>query len=211
MNESEIRQTLTSVESELNQQEPTATLLNDAGVGYYLLGEYETSLSYLVKAADLEKTPSILFNLANTHSALENPELAIDYFLQTLEIDPGHIGAINNLADEYEKTGNTEQADELFRYLTELQPDKPLPFFNLGNFYLRQNQHIRAAKCYEKALEKESRFVEAYYTIGWILYKAKAYQKALEYLNKGLKIDPAHEEMKELLSTVKSHQEETAG
>ncbi len=211
MNESEIRRTITEIESEIEANEPTANLYNDAGVGYYLLGEYETSLHYLERAAEIDDHPSILFNLANTHSDLGNPELAVDLFLKTLEKDPGHIGALNNLADEYEKTGNTEKADELFRYITKLQPDKALPFFNLGNFYLRHNKHIRAAKCYEATLEKDGEFSDAYYNIAWILYKAKAYQNSLDYLNKGLKVAPEHIEMKELKTKLQSIQEDTAG
>ena len=210
MNESEIRHTITEIESELASNEPTADLYNDAGVGYYLLGEYEVSLQYLKRAVEMDDQPSILFNLANTHSDLGNPEMAIDLYLKTLEKDPGHVGALNNLADEYEKTGNEQKADELFRYITKLQPDEALPFFNLGNFYLRQNKHIRAAKCYETALEKNSKFSDAYYNIAWILYRAKAYRNSLDYLEKGLNISPEHREMNNLKSEIQSLQDDTA-
>lgn len=211
MTEQEIRETLIEIETELRSGTSSADLLNDAGVGYYLLGELEKSLEYLNKAAKKSEKPGILFNLANTYSDLQQPDHAIATFLKVLEKDPGHIGALNNLADEYESKGELDKAHELFHYLTHLQPDKGLSYFNLGNFFLRQNQHIEAAKCYEQALEKDESFVDAYHNIAWILYKTKAYKESLRYIEDGLSIDDDSDELIKLKRDVIKAQGETAG
>ncbi|SRR6056297_1117038 len=211
MKESDIRNTLSDIESELSSGVSSAELLNDAGVGYYLLGELEHSLDYLKKAAKKKDSPGIQFNLANTYSGLGKPHEAIDSFLKVLETDPGHIGALNNLADEYENIGELDKAHELFHYLTHLQPDTALSHFNLGNFFLRQNQHIEAAKCYEKALENDEMFVDAYYNIAWILFRSKAYDDALRYINNGLSVESGNTDLIELKQKVIDTQEETAG
>lgn len=211
MKESDIRHTLSEIESELSSGVPTADLLNDAGVGYYLLGEMDQALNFLKKAAQKKNSPAIQFNLANTYSGLSKPYKAIDSFLKVLEADPGHIGALNNLADEYENIGALDKAHELFHYLTHLQPDVALSHFNLGNFFLRQNQHIEAAKCYEEALEKDEMFIEAYYNIAWILFKSKAYNDALRYINEGLSVEREHVDLIDLKREVLKSQEETAG
>lgn len=206
MTEQEIRVTLSEIESELKSGQTTARLLNEAGVGYYLLGELDKSLDYLKAAVEKSSTPGNLFNLANTYSSLQLPDQAIATFLKVLEKDPGHIGALNNLADEYEYKGDLDKAHELFHYLTHLQPDKALSHFNLGNFFLRQNQHIEAAKCYEQALKQDKSFVDAYYNIAWILYKSKAYKESLRYLEKGLTIDPTNNDLIELKQNVQNDQ-----
>ena len=211
MTEETIRKTLLDIKAEIKNSGESAELLNDAGVGFYLLGELDESLKYLQKAAKKEEDPGILFNLANTYSALEKPNEAIDTFLRVLEKDPSHIGALNNLADEYERLDDLDKAHELFHYLTHLQPDQAISHFNLGNFFLRQNQHIEAAKCYEKALEKDESFVDAYHNIAWILYRSKAYKDALRYTDKGLSVDGENSELIKLKNDIQSAQEETAG
>ncbi len=198
MNEKEIKEQLNLILNELEEGNETGELLNDAGVAYYLLGEFEKSKQYLKKAIDINCTPAYLFNLANTYSQLNQAELAIDFYLQVLKLDPTHTGSLNNLADEYERMGDPEKAHELFHYLTHLQPDEAISHFNLGNFFLRQNQHIEAAKCYEKAIQNEPDFTNAYYNIAWILYKAKAYEQSLNYVHQGLKIDKTHSELVKL-------------
>lgn len=211
MTEDNIRETLSEIEEELSKGTLTANLLNDAGVGYFLLGEMDEALDYLRRAVQEKETPGILFNLANTYSALDKPNEAIDMFLRVLEKDPNHIGALNNLADEYEKIGEPDKAHELFHYLTHLQPDEALPHFNLGNFFLRQNQHIEAAKCYEHALKNDSSFVDAYHNIAWILFKSKAYEESIQYIDKGLAVNNNNADLNNLKEKVRRSQDDTAG
>ncbi|WP_340102982.1 tetratricopeptide repeat protein [Rhodohalobacter sp. 8-1] len=210
MTEQEIRETLSTIEAELKSGKSSADLLNDAGVGYYLLGELKQAMEYLRKAAQKSEKPGILFNLANIYSSLQEPDQAIATFLKVLEKDPGHIGALNNLADEYEHKGELDKAHELFHYLTHLQPDKALSHFNLGNFFLRQNQHIEAAKCYEQALEKDETFVDAYHNIAWILYKSRAYKESMSYIEDGLSFDKNSDDLLKLKKDVTSAQDDTA-
>jgi len=211
MTEREIRETLSEIESELNNEDTTANLLNDAGVGYYLLGEMDKALDYLQQASSKKETAGILFNLANTYSGLNRPTESINTYLRVLEKDPGHIGALNNLADEYEQTGDLDKAHELFHYLTHLQPDKALSHFNLGNFFLRQNQHIEAAKCYRKTLENDSSFVDAYHNIAWILFQSKAFEEAMRYTGEGLSVDSNNSDLQSLEKKIAEAQEDTAG
>ncbi len=198
--EAAIKGSIKKIEKELQSNPEDANLLNNLGVGYYLIGKYDESIAVLNKAIQKEKSAHYFFNLGNAYSENNNEQFAIDSYLQALDLDPNHIGSLNNLADEYELVGQTDKAHELFHYLTYLQPTDPLSHFNLGNFFLRQNQHIEAAKCYEKALEKDPEFIDAYYNIGWILLKAKAYRHGLEYVEKGLSIDPSHDDLIDLKS-----------
>lgn len=211
MTEHDIRETLSEIESELNGGNVTADLLNDAGVGYYLLGEMDKALNYHQQAVGKRESAGYLFNLANTYSGLGRPDEAIDTYLRVLEKDPAHIGALNNLADEYEQSGDMDKAHELFHYLTHLQPDHALSHFNLGNFFLRQNQHIEAAKCYEKVLENDSSFIDAYHNIAWILFRSKAYEEALRYIGEGLSVDGNNNELQNLKKKIDKAQDDTAG
>lgn len=204
MNEKEIRFQLTAIEKKIDTGCCSGDLYNDAGVGYYLIGEFEKAKTYLKKAVKENRNPSYHFNLANTYSQLNQVDLAIDTYLQVLEIDPNHIGSLNNLADEYERNGEIEKAHELFHYIILLQPDNAISHFNLGNFFLRQNQHIESAKCYERALEIDDSLTDAYYNIALILFKAKAFDESVKYIRKGLQTDNYHADLLELKNRIQN-------
>lgn len=192
------------IKAALKSNPDDASLLNELGVGYSILGQYGNAIVQHKKAVSLQPDePVFHYNLGNAYSENDQPEQAIKAYHDALDKKPEHIPSLNNLADVYEAFGETDKAFELFNYLIRLSPDDALAHFNLGNFYIRQNQHIEAAKCYETALEKDGEFIEAYHNISWILYKAKAYPSAMEYAEKGLKIDASHEDLEELQSKIK--------
>lgn len=199
-----IKNQIQKIELELKEEPNNPALLNDLGVGYHLLGEYDKAAKLLKSAVEINpKNSTYLFNLANAYSELEEFALAKKFYMDALDIDPGHIPSLTNLADCYEASGDLENAEELFTYVTKLAPENALSFFNLGNFQLRQNQHIEAVKNYERAIALEDSFVDAYYNIAWVLTEVKAYNNALTYAEKGLEIDPDHSELKEILQKIR--------
>jgi len=199
----EIKEEISRLVMELEQYPEDDNRWNELGVGYYLLGKYDESISTLKKALHLNpKKEAYHFNLANSFSESNMPEQAMDHYLQALDLKADHIPSLNNLADLYEVMGELEKALELFRYLTNINPGHPLSFFNLGNFHLRQNRHIEAAKCYETAIELDSAFADAYFNIAWILQKAGVPDKASEYAERGLIAEPGHEDLKKLLKEI---------
>lgn len=204
-NEAEVREQISTIHQELKKRPNSASLLHDLGIGHYLLGEFSDSIKYLKEAVNLApKKVTFIFNLANSYNENDQPDLAIDAYLRALDQSPNHIPSLNNLADCYEAVGQNDKAHELFHYLTRINGENALSHFNLGNFLLRQNQHIEAAKCYEEALKRDEKFIDAYHNIAWILYKAKAYSEALEYIQKGIRVDSSHKELIELKNKIEN-------
>lgn len=204
MEQSAIQDQLQSIKKELKTDPDNPNLIHDLGVGYYLLGEYANSIVQLKKAIRLKpQNASYHFNLGVSYTENDQVNLAIQSYLNALEVDPNHIPSLTNLADCYEAVGDDEKAHEIFHYLIHLAPDNPLSHFNLGNFFLRKNQHIDAAKCYEKTIELDGGFTDAYHNIAWILKESKAYKKALVYAEKGLRVDSQHEDLKKLASDLR--------
>lgn len=181
-----------------------ADLLNEIGVGYLIIGQTEDAISYLKQAVEHGNNPTVLYNLANAYSENDDPVKAQELYLKVLEEKPDHIPSLNNLAGCFEQTGNAEKAEELFNYLTRLNSQDPLSHLNLGNFLLRQNRHIEAVKCYQESIERDENQTDSYYNISWVLMKAGAIDKALEYAERGLKNDPDHSDLKDLSSRLKS-------
>ena len=62
---------------------------------------------------------------------------------------------------------------------------KGTALFNLGKY-------AEAMECYDKALEIDSRYVDAWYCKGIILNRLGKHQEAIECFDRAVKIDPAH-------------------
>jgi tetratricopeptide (TPR) repeat protein len=201
-----IKNQIKKIKDELENSPKNHSLLNDLGVGYHLLGEYEKAMYPLKSAVDINpENATYMYNLANVYAELEDYALAKKFYIDALQINPEHIPSLTNLADCYEASGELENAKELFEYITKLAPENALAFFNFGNFQLRQNQHIQAVKNYEKAIVLEESFVDAYYNIAWILTEVQAYDEALTYAEKGFDVDPNHTDLLEILSKIRNN------
>lgn len=65
------------------------------------------------------------FELAFHYEALGEYKDAVKIYKQTLELDPGHIVAMNNVAGIYEEVGDYEEAAMYIKRLYELRPAIP--------------------------------------------------------------------------------------
>ncbi|MGM0506178.1 MAG: tetratricopeptide repeat protein, partial [Bacteroidota bacterium] len=129
----ELETQIQTIEQEIEETPTDPSLWMEKGIGLYLCGRYEDSLSALEHARTLDPNrPAILYNLGNTFTEMERLEEAADAYLQALDRKPDHIPSLNNLADLWEKLGEPKRSLELFQYLSQLAPDDPLTPFNLG-------------------------------------------------------------------------------
>ncbi|NBB77441.1 MAG: tetratricopeptide repeat protein [Bacteroidetes bacterium] len=201
----DIEQQISEIRKELQSTPEDPQLLHDLGIGLFLIGNYRESAEVLRRAVQLRPdNVSYRFNLGNAYAEMEDYGLAKSAYMDALDRDPSHIPSLTHLADLYEQTGEPEKAGELFGYVTRLAPGNALGFFNLGNFLLRQNLHIEAVKEYEKAIQIDPEFTDAYYTIAWVLKEAGAAEPAITYAKEGLKLNPESEELKKLLVEVQN-------
>lgn len=189
-----IEKQIEEIKKELEDNPGDTTLLNELGVGYHILGEYDQAVQTYQKV--LKNEPSnyqVHYNLANTFFELEKIEKAVNHYLDALDHKPDFVPALNNLADIYELADEQKRARELFEYITKIRPSDPMGFFNLGNHHLRNNNTVEAGRCYKKTLELDSEFHEAYNNIGLILKHVGKFEEAIGYYEKCLEIEPEYQ------------------
>lgn len=209
-----IRKEIDSIKSDLEQSPDNSGLLNELGVGYHLLGEYNQAVRTYKKALshNPDNVHAVHYNLANSYFELQQIELAVNHYMDALELKPDYVPAINNLADIYELADEKDKAREMFEYITKISPDDPIGHFNLGNHYLRSNQSVEAGRCYKKAVELDPGFHEAYYNIGLILKHLDQFEEAITYYEKCLKIEPSYQPAQQDLKECREAlQENSAG
>lgn len=200
----QIESQIKEINKELRESPEDAGLLNELGVGYQMLGEYDKAVKAYQKS--LTQNPDnykVHFNLANTLFEIEQIDRAISHYLDALDIQPDYVPALNNLADVYELAEDHDRARELFEYITKINPDDPMGYFNLGNHHLRSNSTVEAGRCYKKAIELDQQFYEAYNNIGFILKHLGKYKEAASYFEQCLEIAPDYEPAEKDLAACK--------
>lgn len=206
----QIQETINEIEQELESSPNDASLLNELGIGYQMLGEYSKAIRHFKEAIAIKtEEHTFHFNLANCYYESEQVELAINTYLDALDIKPDYVPALNNLADIYELAGEEEKARELFQYITRLQPEEALGYLNLGNHYLRYNNTVKAGENYKKAIQLDPGCYEAYNNIGFILKHLGKHEEALPYFRDCLDIKPDYEPARQDLEACREAIQET--
>ena len=82
----------------------------------------------------------------------------------------------------YTEQGNTREAIEMFRKLTEDYPELPEPYNNLAVIYASQGQYDRARAALEQSIRTHPSYATAYENLGDVYAKlaSQAYDKALK-------------------------------
>lgn len=121
---------------------------------------------------------------------LGEPESAVQYFKQALEIDSGFILARYDLASAYIRLGNVPEALEEYTKVIELNPRFPEALSNLGGYYFREGKISEAIALFEKAIAIYPNFIQALSNLGAALNKTGQPRKALVPLQKVIALDP---------------------
>ncbi len=89
-----IEKQISEIEEELNESPDNPDLLNELGIGYHMLGEYDQAVEYYQKAISEEpQNFKFHFNLANTFYEQKNIDKAVNYYLNALDIKPDYVPA----------------------------------------------------------------------------------------------------------------------
>lgn len=186
---------------------------------------------YLHKAADmfiesLKIDPSLdtaSFKLALTYEKLGDFDLAIQWYLYTIRINPNHADAhynyglvmarqssqYNTMGDQAMKAGRAEDARRDYASGTRLQqmsvkefettvriaPTHYKALNNMGNIYFNDGRPDKAIELYEKALKADPSYINARLNIALALVNMNQFEKALSYLIDlvGKPLEPSYE------------------
>lgn len=86
-------------------------------------------------------------------------------------------------------TGDLDKALELNLKAYQFNPESSAIMDNLGLTYLKRNQPGESLALYEKLMEREPRFPEAYYNMALLMEEMMDHDSAVHYLGKALEQD----------------------
>ncbi len=108
-----------------------------------------------------------------------------------LEEDPTNLLAMEHLAISRNKQGSRGEAIDLYRRISALAPDRPLPHLSLGNLLWRQGNLVEAEKEFKAAIQADSRFARAHERLGYLYLTQGQSQQAYERFQEAARIDDA--------------------
>ncbi len=182
--------------------------------GYHLLGEIykktnnlEKSAEYFEIAHDLNpKNSQRTLELGKINIDLKNYNKAKQYFKKVLEENKENNELRLKIADILFENNLTDDAIDFYNKLAIDYPDFLVVYNRLGIAYRKQKKFDKAIDAYNKALIYGSKKDEkVYYNIGRCYYEMGDIKKAIEYMEKALKINPSFKEAKDAIEFFKKH------
>ncbi len=104
------------------------------------------------------------YNMARYHASVENWPMAIMTYKQVLEVDPGHLEAMLNLADIYllSAVDSISQAESIYNGLLSQNPQNSEALAGLGEIAIRRQQYENAKTYFEQAIAADPDNATAY-------------------------------------------------
>ena len=150
----------------------------------------EDNISYLK-----QKSPKILFDLANIYKNFENYKIAIDYYTQVLnQIDKNsnmYADVLYRRGGTYERLKNYSKADKDLLMSLKIRPDHAYTLNYLSYSWLERNIKIeQAMKMLMRAYELRENDPYITDSVGWGYYLIGDFINAEKYLRKAVELMP---------------------
>ena len=146
-----------------------------------------------------ERSPEVYLVLSTANISKKKFTKAFEEIFAALKLKPAdkkvEAALVNNKALISTKLGERVLAKELWENAIKLDPEYPMPYINIGNYFKDLKNFKKAEKYYLNGIElipddwgKNSSF--AYLNLGKLYIDQKRYNKAEVALKQGIKINP---------------------
>ncbi len=133
---------------------------------------------------------------AAEHAAAGEHAAAVDYYRETLQLQPENPRLWCNYGAELSETGRGAQAEDAYRHALELEPALAQAWYNLGQLQQERGADAEAERCYRAALalpdaahDAELRQL-AHSNLGLLLQRQGRLQEAVQLYRDALAADP---------------------
>ena len=180
------------------------------------MGQFETAIEHYRKELEVAKTVTVrrdaLLGLATGSIRLKRIPDAIAALEQVLKIAPGHMGAMQELADLYTREGRKDEAQVLLDRVAVLKSNDPQKLYDLASSRQSAGDLEAAAAYLRRALQIKEDFADAHRLLGQTLVSLQMREQAAAELRRYLELapnpeDPAVVDAKKLLDELTKYEE----
>ncbi len=159
--------------------------------------DYNKAIEFLQRGQEIEITYENLWRLGDCFFFKEEYERAIECYNKGLQINPQSGYNLHQLGVIYYRWGDYDAAEDFYSQALRRKED-PNTWANLSSVYIYKRDFKRGSEALEKFKAQSEKFSakkEAFYlwNYGSIFLYKKDYEKALEFYNKALELDPSDE------------------
>jgi protein O-GlcNAc transferase len=175
----------------LKQQPNHAMALNNRGVAFEMLGEYNNALKDFARARQIEpQYEDACLNEAQCLQRLARFEDAAACYRRILAMAPGHLAAQVGLGEALRQAGQENDAIEVLKSSTDSNPSDGSAWIALGNAYLDAKQWSDAVEAYGQASTLMPDHALTYANCAKALRELGQYEDALLVTEAAITIDP---------------------
>jgi protein O-GlcNAc transferase len=180
------------------------------------MGQFEVAIEHYRKELEIAKTVPVrrdsLLGIATASIRLKRVPEAIAALEQVLKIAPGHMGAMEELADLYNRSGRKDEGQALLDRVAILKSNDPQKLYDLASSRQSAGDLEAAAAYLRKAIQIKDDFAEAHLLLGQTLISLQMRDKAAEELKRYLELaqnpeDPAVVEARKLLDELTKYED----
>ena len=175
---------------------------NNMGEIYSRLGQKKDAIDSYLDALRIDRNHRVLLNLGVEHYNNMNYELALKYFLDSLNVQPDFIEGNFYTGMVYYNFRNYLEAQKYFRAVV-LKDKKHLKAnYLLAYIYYEFKDYENTLKCLDniKTIADDKAFINRYY--GFCYYHLGMYEKAAEHLTTALKNLPQYAKFKSYIQSL---------
>lgn len=148
---------------------------------YFKSADYEKAAEAFISVLETDKNnPNILNNIGLCYSKLAKDDLAIEYFMRTLSINPKSVQTYINLSDVYYRNKNIIDAINLLENAVTLMPKEIALKHYLSRFYSDDCRYDLAMTQLFEILDIDSDNLDAYWDLGSIQFELGDYDSAID-------------------------------
>ncbi len=168
---------------------------------YYNRGDVEGAIREFQKAQLLNPNFShVYFDLGRAYTKRREPLMAIEYYLEGLQINPYLPTSHNELGALLVLTGQTDEAIKQYAESLRLDPYQPVVYNNLGNTYIHKADLKKAADCFKAAILINPDYVEAHRSLDNVQIAQSKIEGSISMLKQELEAQPRNQALYEQLA-----------
>lgn len=164
------------------------------GMNFLEKGDTSSAISSMQTAVEQDQKYYAAYMQMGWLYAEKKNRLAIDYYDNALKLQPHSIEAYYGKAKFLQDIGDWENAALTYNALLEVDPHYKNAYYNLGAIeLLSTKKYEKALGYFDKAINADANYVEAYYARGTCYEALGNKKKALENYSIALQLNPGYE------------------
>lgn len=165
-------------------------LLLNISYCYSKLDDYKLADSYADLAIELnEKSAYSYYRKGNIMLSVERYDAAAEAFKKSVELEPDDVDYYHSLSYSYSKTGELELSLEYANRALLLDKEDSYSYFRKAWALQELEKYKEAIDTYQKCIEYDASFVDAYANISYCYSKLSDFKKSILFANKAIMVN----------------------